>query len=144
DARSSRETFKKFPQARQYRDFRKMFDEMDNQIDAVLVATPDHTHAGAAMAAIQRGKHVYCEKPLAHSVWEVRQLVKAAEKQKVVTQLGNQGHSSGSIRQFCEWIWDGAIGNVHTIHAGCDQFAQVYCKYHPLDKLTDSAHIPPQ
>ena len=125
DTRRSGDTFKKFPEARQYRDFRKMFDEMDKQIDAVLVATPDHTHAVAAMAAIQRGKHVYCEKPLAHSVWEVRQLVKAAQQHKVVTQLGNQGHSSGGIRSFCEWIWDGAIGNVHTIHAGCDSCGEL-------------------
>jgi predicted dehydrogenase len=144
DLRSAEETFKKFPQAKQYRDFRRMFDEMDNRIDAVLVATPDHTHAVAAMAAIRRGKHVYCEKPLAHSVWEVRQLVKAAQKHKVVTQLGNQGHSSGSIRSFCEWIWDGAIGNAHTIHAGCDQFAEVYTKVGQLEKLKEKHEIPPE
>ena len=119
DSRRAADTFKRFPSARQYRDFRKMFDEMEKQIDAVVVATPDHCHAVAAMAAIQRGKHVYCEKPLAHSVYEVRQLMRAAQKHKVVTQLGNQGHSFGSVRDFCEWLWDGAIGNVHTIHAGC-------------------------
>jgi len=113
------DTFKRFPHAKMYRDFRKMLDEMDKQIDAVVVATPDHTHAVAAMAAIKRGKHVYCEKPLAHSVYEVRQLMQAAQQHKVVTQLGNQGHSFESIRMFCEWIWDGAIGQVHTIHAGC-------------------------
>jgi predicted dehydrogenase len=96
-----------------------MLEEMDKKIDAVVVATPDHCHAVASMAAIKRGKHVYCEKPLAHSVNEVRQLMKAAKKYNVVTQLGNQGHSFDSIRVFCEWIWDGAIGNVHTIHAGC-------------------------
>ena len=71
------------------------------------------------MAAIKRGKHVYCEKPLAHSVYEVRQLMKAAKEHNVVTQLGNQGHSFDTTRIFCEWIADGAIGNVHTIHAGC-------------------------
>ena len=119
DLRRSAETFKRFPEAKPYRDFRKMLDEMDKQIDAVVVATPDHTHAVAAMAAIRRGKHVYCEKPLAHSVHEVRQLVKAAKDHDVVTQLGNQGHSFETIRMFCEWIWDGAIGQVHTIHAGC-------------------------
>jgi len=113
------ESFAKWPQAREFRDFRKMFDEMEQEIDAVVVATPDHTHAMAAMAAIKRGKHVYCEKPLAHSVYEVRQLMKAAQEHHVVTQLGNQGHSSNSIRMFCEWIWDGAIGKVHTVHAGC-------------------------
>ena len=112
-------TIKKFPDAKVYRDFRKMFDEMEKQIDAVVVGTPDHTHAVAAMAAIKRGKHVYCEKPLAHSVGEVRALMKAAQEHKVVTQLGNQGHSFETIRLFCEWVQDGAIGNVHTIHCGC-------------------------
>lgn len=112
-------TFKKFPDAKQFRDFRKMLDAVEKQIDAVLVATPDHFHAVAAIAAIKRGKHVYCEKPLAHSIHEVRELMRAAKEHSVVTQLGNQGHSFDSIRNFCEWIWDGAIGKVHTIHAGC-------------------------
>jgi len=112
-------TIKKFPDAKVYRDFRKMFDEMAKNIDAVVVGTPDHTHAVAAMAAIKRGKHVYCEKPLAHSVGEVRALMKAAQEHKVVTQLGNQGHSFESCRLLCEWIWDGAIGSVHTVHCGC-------------------------
>jgi predicted dehydrogenase len=112
-------TIKKFPDAKVYRDFRKMFDEMAKNIDAVVVGTPDHTHAVAAMAAITRGKHVYCEKPLAHSVGEVRALMKAAQEHKVVTQLGNQGHSFETCRLLCEWIWDGAIGSVHTVHCGC-------------------------
>jgi predicted dehydrogenase len=107
----------KFPQAKTHPDFRKLLDQLDQAIDAVVVSTPDHTHAVAALAAIKRGKHVYCEKPLAHSVAEVRALMKAAAEHKVVTQLGNQGHSFGSIRSFCEWVWDGAIGNVHTVHA---------------------------
>jgi predicted dehydrogenase len=119
DQRNAAGTFKNHPKAKQYRDFRKMFDELEKQIDAVTVSTPDHTHAVAAMAAIKRGKHVYCQKPLAHSVYEVRQLMKAAAEHNVVTQLGNQGHSFDSIRDLCEWIWDGAIGKVHTIHAGC-------------------------
>ncbi len=113
-------TIRKYPGAKVYRDFRKMLDEMDKQIDAVIVGTPDHTHAVAAMAAIKRDKHVYCEKPLAHSVGEVRALMKAAQEHGVVTQLGNQGHSFDTIRTFCEWIWDGAIGKVHTIHCGCN------------------------
>lgn len=131
---------KKHPRARQFRDFRKMFDEMEKSIDAVTVATPDHTHAVAAMAAIKRGKHVFCEKPLAHSIGEVRALVKAAREHKVVTQLGNQGHSSDSIRMFCEWIWDGAIGNVHTVHAAC---GSVYSKIDQLHKLKEQHEIPP-
>ncbi len=119
DEKRSADTFKKFPDAKRYKDFRKMFDEMDKNIDAVVVATPDHFHAVAAMAAIQRGKHVYCEKPLAHNIFEVRELMKAAKAKNVVTQLGNQGHSTDSIRMFCEWVQDGAIGNVTEIHCGC-------------------------
>jgi predicted dehydrogenase len=115
-----RTTIPRFPNAKVYQDFRQMFDEMDKEIDAVIVGTPDHTHAVTAMAAIKRGKHVYCEKPLAHSVGEVRALMKAAQEHNVVTQLGNQGHSFDTIRTFCEWIWNGAIGNVHTIHCGCN------------------------
>lgn len=139
DLKRSAETFKKFPDAKQFRDFRKMFDAMEKQIDAVVVATPDHTHAVAAMAAIQRGKHVYCEKPLAHSVGEVRALMKAAADRKVVTQLGNQGHSFETIRLFCEWIWDGAIGQVHTIHAGC---AAVNSGIDALPRLKETHPVP--
>jgi predicted dehydrogenase len=139
DANRAAGTFKRFPQARIYRDFRNLFDEMEKQIDAVVVATPDHTHAVAAMAAIRRGKHVYCEKPLAHSVHEVRQLMQAAEEKKVITQLGNQGHSFETIRQFCEWIWDGAIGNVHTIHAGC---SAVNSGLNQLARLKETRPVP--
>ena len=119
DQNRAADSLKKFPDAKTFKDFRKMFDAMEKNIDAVCIATPDHTHAVAVMASLKRGKHVYCEKPLAHSVWEVRQIMKAATANKCVTQLGNQGHSSDSIRLFCEWVWDGAIGKVHTIHSGC-------------------------
>lgn len=139
DMNRAADTVKRFPHAKIYRDFRKMFDEMEKQIDAVVVATPDHTHAVAAMAAIRRGKHVYCEKPLAHSIHEVRQLMKAAQENKVVTQLGNQGHSFETIRQFCEWIWDGAIGAVHTIHAGC---AAVNSGLDQLARLKEARPVP--
>jgi len=115
-----RTVISRYPNAKVYQDFRKMFDEMGDKIDAVIVGTPDHTHAVIAMAAIKRGKHVYCEKPLAHSVGEVRALMKAAKEHNVVTQLGNQGHSFDTIRTFCEWVWDGAIGKVHTIQCGCN------------------------
>jgi predicted dehydrogenase len=132
---------KKFTKAKVYRDFRKMFDEMEKKIDAVVVGTPDHTHAVAAMAAIKRGKHVYCEKPLAHSVGEVRALMKAAQEYNVVTQLGNQGHSFETIRRFCEWIWDGAIGNVHTIYCGC---SAVNSGIDSLQRLSEKHEIPPE
>lgn len=132
-------SFRKFPGAKQYRDFRKMFDDLEKEIDAVVIATPDHTHAVASLAAIERGKHVYCEKPLAHSVYECRRLMKAAEDHGVVTQLGNQGHSFDTIRDFCEWIWDGAIGNVHTIHAGC---TAVNSAIDDLPRLSERHSIP--
>lgn len=139
DLNRAADTLKKFPKAREFRDFRRMFDAMEKEIDAVVVATPDHTHAVAAMAAIRRKKHVYCEKPLAHSVHEVRALMKAAREQNVVTQLGNQGHSFDSIRDFCEWIWSGAIGKVHTIHCGCEA---VNSAIGALPKLAEKHPVP--
>ncbi len=95
-----------------YFDYRKMFDEIHKQVDAVFVAAPDHHHAPAAMIAIKLGKGVYVEKPLAHSIEEVRTLTAAARKYQVVTQMGNQGHSGEGIRRLCEYIWAGAIGDV--------------------------------
>jgi len=107
--------FKKYPNARKWKDYRKMLDEQKD-IDAVIVATPDHTHAVVAMAAMQRGKHVYVQKPLTRTVYEARMLTEAARKYKVATQMGNQGHSSEEVRMVCEWIQDGAIGDVHEVH----------------------------
>ena len=134
--------FAKYPNARRFKDYRVMFDKMGKGIDAVVIGTPDHTHAVIAMEAMRRGKHVYCEKPLAHSVHEVRALMAAAGKYKVVTQLGNQGHSSDSIRRVCEWVWAGAIGQVHTIHAGTGAFGNVYCQIPNLGKLTEHHDVP--
>jgi predicted dehydrogenase len=108
--------FQKYPDAKKYKDYRVMLDEMKD-LDAVVVATPDHTHAVIAMAAMQRGKHVYVQKPLTHSVQEARLLTEAARKYKVVTQMGNQGHSGEGARLLCEWVWDGAIGKVREAHA---------------------------
>ncbi len=99
-----------------YVDFREMF-EKEKSIDAVLVATPDHVHYVAAMAAIQRGKHVYCEKPLCRTIYETRKLTEAARQAKVATQMGNFGRSGEGIRLTCEWIQDGAIGAVREVHA---------------------------
>jgi len=113
-------TFKRYPKARQYRDFRKMLDKQKN-IDAVVVATPDHVHAVATITAIKMGKHVYCEKPLTHTVYEARKLAQAAREHKVATQMGIQGHSGEGIRRLCEWIWDGAIGDVREVHTWTDR-----------------------
>jgi predicted dehydrogenase len=107
-----------------------------------VIGTPDHTHAVIAMEAMKHGKHVYCEKPLTHSVDEVRKLMAAAHQYKVVTQLGNQGHSSNTIRRVCEWVWAGALGQVHTIHAGCDAFKNVYCQIPNLAKVNEPHEVP--
>jgi predicted dehydrogenase len=99
----------------EYEDFRVML-EKEKAIDAVLCATPDHLHALACIAAMKLGKHVYCEKPLTHSVWEARQMARVAKETGVATQMGNQGHSGEGIRATCEWVWDGAIGVVREVH----------------------------
>ncbi len=109
----------KHPGAKQYRDFRKMLEQRD--IDAVVVTIPDHNHAVAAMAAIQLGKHVYCEKPLTHDLHEARQLARAAREHKVATQMGNGGHASDSLRSAVEWIQAGVIGPVGEVHAWTDR-----------------------
>ncbi len=120
DDKQAAEALGKHPGAKRFRDYRKMFDELGKSVDAVSISTPDHIHAVQAMEAIRRGLHVYCEKPLAHSVHEVRALMKAAHEKNVVTQLGNQGHSTDSIRKCVEWVRDGAIGRVKEIHASCN------------------------
>ena len=109
-------TFKDYPNAKTYVDFRDLL-EKQKDVDACIIATPDHTHAPIAMAAMRAGKHIYVQKPLAHSVNEVRRMTEAARQYKVVTQMGNQGHSNESARQICEWIWSGAIGTVREVHA---------------------------
>ena len=115
DDRAAR-TYDEFPNARRFKDYRKMLDEMSAEIDAVIIATPDHTHAVAALAAMQLGKHVYVEKPLTHNIKEARALKEAARRYGVVTQMGNQGHSNEGTRQLCEMIWSDWIGPIHTVH----------------------------
>ena len=116
DSKYAAATLARYPQAKRYKDFRVMLDQQKD-IDAVIVATPDHTHAVVALAAIERGKHVYVQKPMTHSVYEARVLTEAARKHKVATQMGNQGHSGDGARMTCEWIADGAIGAVREVHA---------------------------
>ena len=99
-----------------YEDFRVML-EKEKAIDAILCATPDHLHAYVCVNAMRQGKHVYCEKPLTHNVWEARLVSKVAKETGVATQLGNQGHSGDHIRTTCEMIWEGAIGDVREVHA---------------------------
>jgi predicted dehydrogenase len=111
------EGFKAFPEARRFKDFRVMFDKMAKDIDAVIVATPDHTHFVAAMAAMQLGKHVCVEKPLAHNIWQLRTLRKAAKNYNVITQMANQGHATIGIRHVKEWYEAGILGNVKEVIA---------------------------
>jgi predicted dehydrogenase len=108
--------FQSFPKAARYRDFRQMFIEMADQIDAVTISTPDHMHFTPAMMAIEHGKHVYVEKPLVHTIGEVRALKAAAARAGVVTQMGNQGHANDGTRQLKEWIEAGVIGQVREVH----------------------------
>ncbi len=106
--------FNKYPNAKKYRDFRKML-EKEKSVDAVTVSTPDNTHAVAAMMAIKMGKHVYCQKPLAHDIFEVRRLTEAARKYKVMTQMGIQLHAEGYLRLVVEMIKSGVIGKVRRV-----------------------------
>lgn len=116
DESRAAKTFERFPKARKFRDFRKMLDEMESQIDAVVVATPDHTHAPAAVRAMRMGKHCYCEKPLAHSVAEVRLMIELAAQHKLATQMGTQIHAGSNYRRVVELVQGGAIGPVSEVH----------------------------
>jgi hypothetical protein len=114
-------TIKAYPDAKLYRDFRKMLDKEARNIDAVVIGAPDHIHAPAAIRAMKMGKHVYCEKPMAHTIYEVRKLTEAARQAKVTTQLGNQGQASEETRLASEFIWDDAIGPVREVHSWCNR-----------------------
>lgn len=113
--------FRRYPDARRYRDFREMLDKEGDGIDAVVIATPDHVHAVASMAAIKKGRHVYCEKPLTRTVHEARALTLAAREARVATQMGNQGMAFEGNRLIKEWLWDGAIGEVREVHVWSDR-----------------------
>jgi predicted dehydrogenase len=138
-------TFKKYPNAKVYKDYRKMLEEQKD-IDAVVVATPDHLHACVSMAAIKLGKHVYCEKPLTHTVWEARQIAQAAREHKVATQMGNQGQASEDTRLLCETIWDNAIGPVREVHVWTDRPSNgLVNEYWPqgVERPKNSPPVPP-
>ncbi len=114
---SFKEEYPDKPVPYQYQNYKQMFGEIGNQIDAVIIATPDHTHANVTLDAMKLGKHVYCQKPLTHSVYESRILTQAAEKFNVATQMGNQGASADDTAWVCESIWNGDIGEVKEVHA---------------------------
>jgi len=115
DWKHAAKTFQAHPEAKKYRDFRKMLEAEDKNIDAVSVSTPDNCHAVAAMMAIKMDKHVYCQKPLCHDVYEVRRLTLAAREHGVVTQMGTQLHATGEMKTFVEWVHSGVIGKVHKV-----------------------------
>jgi predicted dehydrogenase len=121
DTRSAAKTVGKFPKAKFYSDWREMLDKEHKHFDAVSVSIPDHNHAIVALSAMQLGKHVYVQKPMAHDIYEARALTNAAKKYNVVTQMGNQGSSADGVRQLREWYDAGLIGDVHTVYCWTDR-----------------------
>jgi len=135
DANHAARAAKPFPSANIYSDFRKMLETQKN-IDAVMVATPDHNHAVVTMAALKMGKHVFCQKPLTHSVHEALEVAKAAKEAKVATQMGNQGQAGEGARLVCEYIWAGAIGQVREIHSWSNRRPDISPRGIPRPKET--------
>jgi len=121
DTRRGGGTFRAYAKAKKYKDFRRLFDEMDKDVDAVVVSTPDHMHARISLQAMAMGKGVYCQKPLTRTVAEARQMTEAAAKYKVATQMGNQGHSTGGNQATAEYVQAGAIGTVREVHVWTDR-----------------------
>ena len=121
DDKQAAKKFKEYEKAPKYRDYRKMLDEQGANIDAVIVTIPDFMHATAAINCMERGKHVYTQKPLTRTVWEARLMQDVANKYKVATQMGNQGYSNEGTRQAAELVWSGEIGNVTEVHAWTDR-----------------------
>ncbi len=138
-------TFQRYPKARTYYDYRTMLDTQTD-IDAVMIATPDHTHAVISMAAMRHGKHVYCQKPLTHDVHESRMLAEAARKYGVTTQMGIQGHSGEGIRLITEWIQDGAIGEIREVETWCSlsyyPWGRAYWSSKWATRPTDTPPVP--
>ncbi len=137
-------TFQKFPQARRWRDYRTMLDQQKD-IDGVVIATPDHLHACIALHALRLGRHVYCEKPLTHSVREAQQLAEAARQFKGVTQMGNQGQASDTTRRLCELVWHDAIGPVREVQVWTDRPSNgLFGEYWPqgVERPSDTPTVP--
>ena len=139
DSQLAAKTFAKYPQARQYKNYREMFDK-EKDLDAVIVATPDHTHAVVAMEAMRRGIHVYVQKPIAHAVWEARLMTETARTHKVVTQMGNQGHSGEGLRLVSEWVAAGVLGKVKEVHAWTNR--PVWPQGVEVERPTDPPPVP--
>jgi predicted dehydrogenase len=133
-------TFAAHPKAKRYKDFHEMLEKEGKHIDAVTVGTPDHVHAVAAMAGIRAGKHVYCQKPLTHSLHECRELTKAARAAGVATQMGNQGHATEGARLTNEWIQAGVIGDVREVHVWSDRAGTMWKQ--GIGRPTDTPPVP--
>ncbi len=118
DSNHASRTIQRYSSAKFHTDYREMLDRQKD-IDGLVIATPDHTLAVITIAAIRAGKHVYCQKPLTHHVYEARMLTKASRESRVTMQMGIQGHSGEGIRQTCEWIWSGQLGEVCEVDAWC-------------------------
>ena len=136
------------PKARRFSDFRKLYDHAD-EFDAVVVSTTEHTHAFATLPALQLGKHVYCEKPLTHNVWEARIIREAAAKAKVATQMGTQIHATDNYRRVVELIQSGAIGPVHEAHVWVSrawglQSKEASDRNRDIDYVTERPKSPPR
>ncbi len=134
----------KWPSAKKFHDYRKLFDALGKQIDAVTVSTPDHHHALASLLAIRLGKHVYCQKPLAHTVFEARVLKEAARKYGVCTQMGNQGSAENGLRRAVELIQDGLIGPVKEVHVWTNRPGEYWPQAPDVTKRPDRADVWPK
>ncbi|MEN6577859.1 MAG: Gfo/Idh/MocA family oxidoreductase [Phycisphaerales bacterium] len=144
DLRSAAGTIKKYPNAKVYRDFRVMLEKERKNIDAVVIGAPDHIHAPAAIMAMRMGKHVYCEKPMAHTVYEARRMTQVAKETGIVTQMGNQGHAGEGLRLYWEFIRDGAIGTVREVHVWTDRAGTPERPWWPqgIERPKDSLPVP--
>lgn len=139
DSVKAGKTFEAFPKAEQFRDYRILLDKRKD-IDAVMIATPDHMHAPITVAALRSGKHVYVEKPMAHSIEEARVMTRIAKETGLVTQMGNNGHAGEGLRLIREYIQGGAIGPVHEIHSWSDRPGRFWTQNH--DRPTETPPVP--
>ena len=144
DLNRARDTIKKYSDAKVYRDFRKMLDKEARNIDAVVIGAPDHIHAPASIMAMKMGKHVYCEKPMAHTIYEARRMTEVAKETGVVTQMGNQGHAGEGLRLYKEYIQDGALGEIKEVHVWSDRAGTAERPWWPqgIDRPKGSIPVP--
>lgn len=137
-------TYENYPDLPKYTDYRVMLEEMDDQIDAVVVSTPDHTHYAIALAAIRMGKHVLVQKPLTTTVWEARQLLAAARAHNVVTNMGNQGHTGEGCRLAKEWVDAGLLGDVTEVHVWTNKLTDGRYRSPIRGEMYPAQPVPPQ